>query len=92
MILFLPIQMGRWPAGPEGSGAGLAMLAMLANLARNRLRFSWSNVGDDSSRGRIFFEAKARYLKTGAAWSSVGGAWMSILIVDGSIVDGASRK
>jgi hypothetical protein len=33
-----------------------------------------------------------RYLKTGGAESSVGGAWISILILVGSTVEGASRK
>src|SRR5262249_1084921 len=34
----------------------------------------------------------AAYLKTGGAASSEGGAWISILILVGSTVDGASRK
>src|SRR5437879_5655631 len=33
-----------------------------------------------------------RYLNTGGAASSVGGAWISILILVGSTVEGASRK
>ena len=78
-----PLHMNGEVSPSYGDGGGMI------REARER-REELAPMQPEQRRGR--FLAKRDYLKMGAAWSSVGGAWMSILILLGSTVDGASRK